>query len=337
MQALKIPALKKIIPFLALIVAAGLALAGALQSLAQPPASRFTLGSNPTLPTITFYTTGGATTPQLAFWHAVNKGRILERCNLKVRLWKNLDDLRGTLLAGRGDLWLGHTDGFVQAARRGAPVRLLVTTGWKKFYLVSSLKAPVRFHDFYGKPLAFSPPGSPAVTVLSRILEPGPAPIDLIPHEPRLLAAGLTRGDITAALVPEPLVTTLLEKVPGLTAGENLETIYGRYTNGPARMPIAGLAVNGCTAAKYPELVTSLVQEILNSARDLSKNPDKALDSLPRVFESVVPRSIIKKSLDRDLFLVKKSWAVRDEIQKYIFLAAGPGKGDKIPDHIFWR
>lgn len=337
MQAFKISALKKIIPFLALTVAAGLALAGAVQSLARPPASRFTLGSRPELPSLTFYTTGGATTPQLAFWHAVNRGRILERCNLTVRLWKNLDDLRGTLLAGRGDLWLGHTDGFVQAARRGAPVRLLVTTGWKKFYLVSNLKASVRFHDFYGKPLAFSPPGSPAIPVLSRILEPDPAPIDFIPHEPRLLVAGLTRGDITAALVPEPLVTMLLEKVPGLTAGENLETAYGRYTNGPARMPIAGLAVNSSTAARYPALVTFLVREILNSARALAKNPARALDSLPRAFESAVPRPIIEKSLGRDLFLVKKSWAVRDEIRQYLSLAAGPGKGDNLPDHIFWR
>ncbi|MDD9301390.1 MAG: hypothetical protein HUK40_03205 [Desulfobacter sp.] len=35
-------------------------------------------------------------------------------------------------------MWLGHTQGFARAAARGAPVKLMLTTGWRKFYLVST-------------------------------------------------------------------------------------------------------------------------------------------------------------------------------------------------------
>lgn len=328
--------MKRSIHFLVLILAAGLVSAGAFQALTRTPETMFTLGNNPDLPVLTFYTTGLATTPQIAFWHAVDKGRILEKCNIKVILWKNLDDLRGILLAGKGDLWLGHTDGFVQAARRGAPVRLMITTGWRKFYLVSTRAAPARFNEFYGDSLAFAPPGSPAIPILRHIL-PDRQKIIFLSHEPRQLAVKLIQGDITSALVPEPLVTTLLEKVPGLKQGQSLEDLYGRYTKGPARMPIAGLAVNAATADRYPKLIAFLAKEILASALVLSNDPAQGIASLPTAFESFVSRDLIRKSLTRDLFLAQKSYEIRDEIRQYLCLATGPGKEMVLPDTIFWR
>lgn len=329
--------MKKIIHFLVLILMTGLASGGAFQALTRTPETMFTLGNNSDLPVLTFYTTGLATTPQIAFWHAVGTGRILEKCNIKVRLWKNLDDLRGTLLAGKGDLWLGHTDGFVQAALRGAPVRLMITTGWRKFYLVSTRATPPRFNAFYGNSLAFAPPGSPAIPILRHILDPDRPKITFLSHEPRQLAVKLIQGDISSALVPEPLVTILLEKVPGLKQGQSLEDLYGRYTRGPARMPIAGIAVNAATADRYPKLIAFLAKEILASALVLSNDPAQGIASLPAAFESFVPRDLIRKSLTRDLFLAKKSHEIRDEIRQYLCLSTGPGKEMALSDTIFWR
>ena len=288
-------------------------------------------GRAPGKPTLTFYTSGGATTPQLAFWHAVERGKILEKCNLRVKLWKNLDGIRALLLAGEGDLWLGHTDGFVQAALRGAPVRLMLTSGWKKFYLVSL--DGTGFQDFCGNELAFAPPAIPAVPLLKRIM--GGDSIVFKAHEPRQLSLGMIRGDIRSALVPEPLVTLLLERVPGLRVKESVEACYGRFTGGPSRMPIAGLAVNARTARAHPELMAFLVREILASARALEENPAVGVGCLPREFENFIPRDLVLKSLGRDEFCVVESRRVREEIQTYLSLVMGLDSRD-FPRELYW-
>ncbi len=137
------------------------------------------------------------------------KGRILERCNLEIHLWKNLDSLRGNILAGKGDLFLGHTEGFVRAAQRGAPVQLLVTTGWRKFYLVcrpafNNAKTPARFSDFYGKTMAVAPPGSPAVPILDHIRSTDQPPISFSLLEPQLVLQNLSKETLPQRWSPNP-------------------------------------------------------------------------------------------------------------------------------------
>ncbi len=278
----------------AALVLTGLIGTGGYLSLDKKGKGQFILGHNPDLPTLTFYTTGLATTPQLAFWHAVNQGRILEKCNIKVCLWKNLNDLRGILLAGKGDLWLGHTDGFVQAARRGAPVRMMITTGWRKFYLVSKDPGKLRFSDFMGRELAVAPPGSPAVPILETMMEKQGKTITFVSHEPRQLAMKLAKGMVDAALLPEPLVSVILGKVNGLALGENLESAYGRFRGKEPRMPIAGLAVNAGTAKKYPDLIRFIADEVLDHSRQIRDLPREGIRALPEQFSSFVGEEAIK-------------------------------------------
>ncbi len=324
-----------------LLVVLAVAGAGGIVALERDGSDEFVLGNDPSLPTLTFYTTGLATTPQLPFWRAVKHGGILKKCNIRVRLWKNLDDLRGILLAGEGDLWLGHTDGFAQAASRNAPVRLMATTGWRKFYLVSTDPEKKDFEDFEGRSLAFAPPGSPAIPVLESISREGAKPIEFRSHEPRQLAMKLVKGDIDAALLPEPLVTTLLLKVKGLKVMACVEEAYGLHTGGPTRMPIAGLAVNAETAEKHPELMKTIAREMLEQGKFLEKNPRAGVDSLPPQFEAFVSRDMVLASLERDPVAVELSYDIKDEILDYLGIVhphAWKNESKTIPEHdLFWK
>jgi NitT/TauT family transport system substrate-binding protein len=315
--------------------------AGGFLAMKKNDHDGFVKGNNPKLPCLTFYTSGLATTPQLAFWHAVVKGRILEKCNIRVKLWKNMDDLRGILLAGKGDLWLGHTDGFFQAARRGAPVKLMVTTGWRKFYLVSVNSDKTNFKDFQGKTLAFAPPSSPAVPILQAIARKDTDKILFLSHEPRQLAMKLVRGDLDAALVPEPLVTTLLQKVKGLKVTASVEDAYGLHTRHLPRMPIAGIAVNTGTLDKYPELMAFIAKEIMQQGEVLKANPLAGVESLPFEFESFVSKKFVADSLTRDLLTVELSHTIENEILDYLAIIKPnvPTQGLKswTNSDLFWR
>ncbi|MDR2456833.1 MAG: hypothetical protein LBE49_09615, partial [Deltaproteobacteria bacterium] len=93
---------------------------------------------------IEIYTAQTATTAQLPLMAAIKAGWPGEGCEVAINYWKNLDDLRALVLAGKGDIWVGHVEALARAAGRGAPVALAEITAWRKFFLVS---VPLAFED----------------------------------------------------------------------------------------------------------------------------------------------------------------------------------------------
>ncbi len=312
-------ALKKLLGAVALAAAL---MAGAIVAFRDDQAKGVLLGRDPAVPTFTFCTAPSATTPQLPFWSAFRRGRLQPLFNVRLTLWKDVDDLKSSVLAGKGDLWLGHTDAFGLARRRGAPVALLAVTGWRKFYLLSTRPEPRRLEDFVGYDLPFAPMGSPAVPIMKALLGPRADLVAFQPQEPMQLAMLLRRGTIDSALVPEPQVTLLLESVKGLRVVLNLEEEYGRRMGGPPRMPIAGIAVNTGTAAKYPEQVRRLLAALADEAGAIETDPAQAVDTLPDSFADFIPREVVRKSLERDVVLVKPAAEVENELAAYFKLMA---------------
>lgn len=316
-------------------------MAGAVLTFREDARRGERLGRRSDLPDLTFFTTPGATAPQIPFWAGWKSGELPRLFNLRVELWKDLDDLHGVLLAGRGDLWLGHLEGFALARRRGAPITLLAVTGWRKFSIVSRRSDVSRLEDFVGKTLPFTPAGSPAVPIMKALVGRDAEGIEFQPHEPRQLSMLMMRGAFDSALAPEPLVTTMLLKIKGLRVVAGLEQVYGERLGRPPRLPIAGIAVNTGTAASHPEIVGALLRTMQEEARRLREEPDQAAASLPDSFSEFVPREIVRASLDRDPILVEPASAVESEIADYFRLIApelvtADGRLAMDPDFI-WR
>ncbi|ABA88112.1 ABC transporter, periplasmic substrate-binding protein [Syntrophotalea carbinolica DSM 2380] len=333
--------MKKTIALLLLVLAV-LTAAGGYLAWHETASDELVFGTRADLPTLTFYTTGLATTPQLPFWSAVRNGKLLHYCNLRVRTWKSTDDLRGLLLAGKGDLWLGHVEGFYQAHQAGAPVQILTVSGWKKFYLLSRNPAVKKLADLNGRELPYAPAGSPAVPILEAVATNAENDIRYQPFEPKQLAMALLRGNVQTALAPEPLVTNLLTKVDGLRIVTSVEELYGQRTGSPARLPLAGVAVNRHTAERLPGVVEKLVEEMISASQRLESNPEEGIDARPKVFGQFVSRDTIKQSLSRDLILTRPANQIPEEIQAYL-TTLNPEKSattpatDELPVDLLWK
>lgn len=300
---------------------------------------QLTFGSDPELPTLQFHTTGMATTPQIPFWAGVASGEITSLCNIKVSLWKDLDSLRALLMAGKGDLWLGHSEGFAQAALQGAPVTLLVVSGWRKFYFLSRDPGDANLAALANKDIPFTPPGSPAAPVMRKLESLGLPAMNYQPYEPRRLALALSAGLIDRALAPEPLVSRLLSKNPDLRIVASLEDEYGRLCGGPARMPIAGLAVNRKTIKQHPKLIRRLVEIICRKGRQAAQAPDRGLSCLPPQFEKFISKQEVERSLQRDLILALPGLEAKSELRQYLTLLLPGGEKDfaALPEEFLWR
>ncbi len=274
-------------------------------------------GSNQGVPTLDYFTSSQATTPQLPLFAAIKQGRLKDLFNIRVHLWKNPDDLQSILLSGRGDIWLGHTEGFALARSKGAPVRIMLVSGWRKFFIISTRKSITSIDDLKGTKLAYAPPGSPAIPVLRFILKKRAADIQMQPCQGRELHMLLASGRVDAALIPEPIVSMLILKNPSIRVIANLEALYGDAAGTDRIMPIAGFAVNENTAARYPEKISRLAEIILETGKYLDENSQKAHEFFPGYFGTHIPAEVIRESLKRDIFLVKKAGDVKKEIHDY--------------------
>ena len=300
---------------------------------------------------LTLYTALGATTPQMPLWGAIRQGWPGPGYRLKVEYWKNMDDLRGLLLAGKGDLWIGHMEGFAQAARRGAPLPLLAVTGWKKFCFVgreapagtapeNMLEAVAEDLRRNGATLPMAPQDSPASSLLAELARRGGPEFKIAPLSAPQLMLEISRGKWSYALLPEPLVSVLLLKNPAWRVLAGLEEELARRFDGQPRLPLAGLAVNAALAKENPELLEDLLDKMRAAAAAMEKQPEEALDALPQEVLNALGPEVIRASLGRDMLLALPAREIEPEIASFLRLvlpkdAGGPA--DIVPEHFIFR
>ncbi len=286
----------------------------------------------------TIYTTGQATSPQIPFWAALDRGDL--DLPLNIKFWKSLDNLQGLMLAGKGDLWVGHVDGFAKAASRGAPVQLLSVTGWKKFYILSRDKNIKSFDDFLalpkGHPVAIAPPHSPVVPVL-RAMEATALPhFHYVPQQPKQLALSVMKNESDLVILPEPLVTVLLHKVPELKIIANVEAEYGKMMGKDPVLPLAGIAINTNTARQHPELAAAIRDALEKQEARLRMDPASGIAALPKSFEGFIAKDLALQSMQRDLIRVETAQEAKAAILEYLDLITPEGASPlKLPDTFF--
>ena len=316
--------------------------AGGVFSLLESRGDRSGEGAAGTSLRAVLYTNPGATTPQIPLWAAFREGGLETVFDLDVKEWRSAGQLQSLLLAGKGDIWVGHVDGFARARHLGAPVVLVAVTGWRKMSIVSTDPAVSGVDSFLGGVLPFAPVGSPAVTILEALLGDRGGEIRFDPHEPKQLALKMVRGDAESALLPEPLVTVLLGKIKSLRVVCNLEDLYATLSGGKARMPLAGIAVHERLTTAEPERVSALLSMMKTAAAQLERTPEKAPEMLPEAYAEFVPRDVVRASLARDLILVEGAWEVREEVVRYLSVVAPElgleaGMTAEFEDAFFWR
>lgn len=269
---------------------------------------------------LSVYTSGQATTPQMAFWKALADKDLT--FSVDVHYWKNLDDLRGLLLAGKGDIWIGHVDGFALAAMRGAPVRLLSVTGWKKFYLLSNNPKVNNFSDLMKlseeTEIAVAPPQSPGLAVLRSMEKLSLPHFEYAPYDPKQLALKAMKNELEFLMLPEPLVTVLLKKAPQYHIVASVEEEYGKMAGKEAKLPMAGIAMNTRTLEKYPDLADKISDALLLQEQALIENPELGLEALPDEFEKFIPKAMVRASLKRDVICVRSAADAKDSVIEYL-------------------
>jgi NitT/TauT family transport system substrate-binding protein len=271
---------------------------------------------------LVIYTATAATTAQAPVLGALAEGWAKDRA-VEIRAWKDLDDLRGVILSGRGDVWIGHLDGFAQAARRGAPVVLLAVTAWsEKFAFLTLDPAPTDGAGLLaalaarGEALAVVPQGSPAQGFVENV-----EGLKLRPMPPQQAGLELSRGSVRHMLVPEPLASALLARFAALRrAGSVADLVPGE----PHGLPMAGVAVRAGLAAEDPELAAGLAAAMRAWAVRHADDPAAIAATLPTETRAAIGEAVLSESLHHDPLLVVDAAEARDDVIRALRIIDGP-------------
>jgi NitT/TauT family transport system substrate-binding protein len=284
---------------------------------------------------IIVYTAQTATTAQLPLMAAIKAGWPGEGATVKVKYWKNLDDLRALALAGKGDVWVGHVEALARAAAATAPVTLIEITAWRKFFLISlplpfkkgaderhprSVEELVQYSLENGLRLGSSPPNSPMTALLRRLGGDGLA-IDSLP--PQQLILELSSGKRSAGMLPEPMASVAALKNPRIAVVGSLEQAYASQFGGPDWQPQAAVAVNRAFLERSPALVASLVEMMGPLAEELAKaGPKEAAAALPLETIEAIGLEALKNSLEREIIKAVPASEIRQDVESFLRQAA---------------
>lgn len=310
--------IKNSVFFLFLVILIALAARGVLVILRGDSASVHYEVNGEDLPVLDIYTLGGATTPQLALFASIREGEFGSLFNFRIHVLKNPDDLMTSVMAGKGDLWIGHTDGFAVARLRGAPVKMIVFTSFRKFYILTSSTA-VSWRDLDGTTAAYAPPGSPAFHLLEKVMDKTHVRVKLEPYQGRELELLMASGKIKTAVLPEPVATLILSGNSEIRVLANVEELFCSVTGSAERIPVAGIAVNEKTAGLYPEKIAALQGIIVNRSAILERDGGKAARYFPEYFYKYIPPEIVEKSLERDIISAEKGGDMERELSGYLY------------------
>lgn len=290
------------------------------------PAARAASPSVPAAPLV-IYTASAATTAQAPLWGAMADGWGRD-VGLDVRFWKDLDDLRGVILAGKGDVWVGHLDGFAQAARRGAPITLIAVTAWAEKFQFLTLDAeatsPAALSErmaALGETLAVTPQGSPALAILDAARAEGGPAFRTLPMPPQQIGLGLGRGTIRHLMVPDPLAAALIAKFPALRRAGSLADLNPGWAG---RLPMAGVAVRSALIAEKPGLIADLTAR-MSSWSERNRNDAAAIvAALPQSTRDEIGVVPLTASLRFDPLRTRDAASARDDIVRALAILDGP-------------
>ena len=280
-------------------------------------------------PPSVLYVNPTTTTPQLAWLQAEPRlSNLLD--GVERRQWRSQAQLQALLLAGKGDFWIGSLETMAKCRAKGAPVKLLAVTGWRKWSLIGA-RSPHGWSEALKAPaILTAPPDNPAATLLAGMLQAKGLPIPRFQFcEPKQLSLQMLASETSPALVASPMAEAILAQNHSLVRIAHLESVKAELFGGEARLPWAGVACNAETVP--PEKAALLLEALLQADQALhTMTPEEIAGLWPAEYHQLVAPEKLRLSLEHDLLLLEPAASVRAEIETFLKLAGLPQETDWI-------
>ncbi|MBQ7177483.1 MAG: hypothetical protein IJS08_08720 [Victivallales bacterium] len=271
------------------------------------------------------YVNPSTTTPQFQWLQAAKEIESDASIPRIIRKhWRSQTQLHSLMLAGQGDFWIGSLDSMAKCRAKGAPVKLLAVTGWRKWSLIGSQSITNWREAVSTTPVLTAPPENPAAPLLSRMLQ---AKGLQQPHfqccEPKHLALQMITSKAALALTASPMTEAILSQNTKLGRLASLEDIKADFFGGDNRIPWAGIGYNENTIFK--ETAERFLSHLIDADKVLHVSDTIQIVALwPEEYHQTISQEKLQLSLKQDVILCIPATDIKNEIIEFFKLAELP-------------
>lgn len=349
--------LNAIRPLFALVIVAGIVLAGCAGSSSSPsntasneqePAAATTVGETsetaaPKLERLALQGPLGITISAPIYNILEQKGLDAYAEEVVYTPWKSPDELRARISSGQADISAVPTYVGSNLYNRGVDVKLLNTLVWGILYIVGPEDETAGWESLRGQTVHVPLKGDMPDLVFRYLLSKNQIDpekdikIEYVSGTQELVGL-MAAGKAKYAVIPEHLATMAVQKVEGTAKIMSLQEEWAKATGKPARIPQAGILVSGELVKNQPELVESLQKQFQESVSYLNEQPGEAAEMIAKYQEGLTPAFIesLIPSLNLEFVSAKDA---KEELEFFFTELSSLSPdiiGGKLPDDAFY-
>lgn len=256
---------------------------------------------------------------------------------VELNWYQGMDEAMSRMINGEVDISIVPVNSMAILFNKGVDIQLGAVTTWGILYLVSSYDSFIGWHDLKGQTVGVGARGfSPDLVFRSLLEKNGLNPkddLELIYGSSPEIAQSLLAGQLTLAVLPEPILTSILVKDSSIKIIMNLEDEWNKAFPESAGLPQAGLAISKEFAANHPDLLQEFYNNYSLNLQDYLQHPEIVGSNEEGVLS--LPAGVIKQSLQRsNLKFVHAEEAAQsvDQYLQVIFLLDPDAVGGVVPD-----
>lgn len=264
--------------------------------------------------------------------------RVDSDVELKIDFWRTLDQVSSQIASKNVDLIVLPVSIGASLYAKGIDVRLAAVTLWSGFYIVTRDFDLTDLKMLSGQEI-YTPQGKGQTgDVLIRYFleQTGLKPdtdVKIRYAAPAEIVSLMSAGKVKIAVLPEPYVTLAVKRAQARIA-QDLQMLWSKYTNFPARIPITGVFV-----VKNLDETTlrAALKAVENSLRYSMENKREAAQ-LSVNYLGGIPAEIIEESLTRTLYEYTPASGAMDEVIRYLTVTqqVDPDAMPTLPDEKFF-
>ena len=265
--------------------------------------------------------------------------QIDNKYNINYSIENTSDTLATAVMKGEPDIAIVPSNLAAQAYNKGVGYKLVGTTGLGALYLVST-EGDIALNDLSGKEVYNIGSGlTPDIVFKALLKESGINDVSLsYVGGATELAPAILGGKAKYAVVPEPALTTILNKNPNIKVVASLNDLWKEKFNSESGFPQASLIVKESLINEDKDFINKLMEEVSNSTKWVNENSKDAA-SYSTANGSQVDEAIIEKSISNSsIIFIKAKDNKADYMDYYKVLEKENSKsiGEKIPDENFF-
>jgi len=259
---------------------------------------------------------------------------------MELIIYKTVEEATTRVLKGEADFTILPVNVAAKLYNKGVAVSLTNISSWGLLYLITDDQAIGKLADVKGRELYVGARGATPDIITRYLLSKNglrEGDVNLKYAQSPEIAQMLIKGLARSAVLPEPMITQVLEKKPGMRVVSDFFKEWQLVEGGEASLPQTGMIVGNEFMDKNPGVYRTFQEAYGRYLSEVVSSPEKAAPLVEK--ELGFPQTVFAGSIERSRLKYTDAASARGDVTTYLARLndfSADMVGGKVPDEKFF-